>query len=166
MWKYALFHSNKDVGILAECPIDSNKVFREDSGMVYFSMISISGLANRHLEGNVYFKSNDIFKAGGNLGNLIVKTVYGGRCMVGDSSMSKINNEVVNSNAVSLHPSAVKRAHTLEGKPVSAIAAGVPLSETSTIDILSQWISSYKEASRSVASQREALLENIEVCKG
>ena len=102
-WKYALFHSNKDVGILAECPIDSNKVFREDSGMVYFSMISISGLANRHLEGNVYFKSNDIFKAGGNLGNLIVKTVYGGRCMVGDGSMSKINNEVVNSNAVSLH---------------------------------------------------------------
>ena len=136
-WKYALFHSNKDVGILAECPIDSNKVFREDSGMVYFSMISISGLANRHLEGNVYFKSNDIFKAGGNLGNLIVKTVYGGRCMVGDGSMSKINNEVVNSNAVSLHLLSREPTLSRENQYLPS-QLELPLSETSTIDTLSQ----------------------------
>ena len=126
MKKYALFYCHQDVRILAEGFIKFNQMCRDGLGIDCLNTISISGLANKYFEEHVYFKSNNIYKVGGPTLKFMMKTVYGGRCMVRDNSMFDINDKLVDFDAVSLYPSAVKRAYILEGKPASPLSASIP----------------------------------------
>ena len=117
MEKYALFYCHQDVRILAEGMIKFNLMCRSGLGIDCFNTLSISGLANRYFEQHVYFKSDRIFKVGGSIRKFIMKSIYGGRCMVRDNSMYQLNERLVDFDAVSLYPSAIKRAYILEGKP-------------------------------------------------
>ena len=117
MKKYALFYCHQDVRILAEGFIKFNQMCRDGLGIDCLNTISISGLENKYFEEHVYFKSNNIYKVGGPTLKFMMKTIYGGRCMVRDNSKFKINDRLVDFDAVSLYPSAIKRAYILEGKP-------------------------------------------------
>ena len=111
MKNYALFYCKQDVRILAEGLIKFNEMCKNALDIDCLNSLSISGLANKYFEENVYFKSDNIYKVGGPALKFIMKTVYGGRCMVRDNSMFKINEKLVDFDAVSLYPSATKRAH-------------------------------------------------------
>ena len=117
MERYALFYCHQDVRILAEGMIKFNLMCRSGLGLDCFNTLSISGLANRYFEQHVYFKTNRIFKVGGSIRKFIMKSIYGGRCMVRDNSMYQLNERLVDFDAVSLYPSAIRRAYILEGKP-------------------------------------------------
>ena len=117
MEKYALFYCKQDVRILAEGLIKFNQMCREGLGIDCLNTLSISGLANKYFEEHVYFKNDNIYKVGGNPLKFMMKTVYGGRCMSRDNEMHLLNENIVDFDAVSLYPSAIKRAYILEGKP-------------------------------------------------
>lgn len=117
MKAYALFYCNQDVRILAEGLIRFNGMCRDGLGIDCLNTISISGLANKYFEEHVYFKSNNIYKVGGNVRTFMMDSVFGGRCMVRDNGKYEVNERVVDFDAVSLYPSAIKRAYILEGKP-------------------------------------------------
>ena len=116
MEKYALFYCEQDVRILAEGVIKFNTMCREALNIDCLNSVSISGLANKYFEHHVYFKNNNIYKVGGNVRKFIMKSIYGGRCMVRDNEMFKLIKILCDFDAVSLYPSAVKRAYILEGK--------------------------------------------------
>ena len=116
MEKYALFYCEQDVRILAEGLIKFNTMCREALDIDCLNSVSISGLANKYFEHHVYFKNDNIHKVGGNVRKFIMKTIYGGRCMVSDNLMFELNEILCDFDAVSLYPSAIKRAYVLEGK--------------------------------------------------
>ena len=89
---------------------------REALDIDCLNSVSISGLANKYFEHHVYFKNDNIHKVGGNVRKFIMKTIYGGRCMVSDNLMFELNEILCDFDAVSLYPSAIKRAYILEGK--------------------------------------------------
>ena len=117
MEKYALFYCEQDVRILAEGLIKFNQMCREGLDIDCLNTVSISGLANKYFENHVYFKNDNIYKVGGNVRKFIMKTIYGGRCMVRDNNMYARNERIVDFDAVSLYPSALKRSYILEGVP-------------------------------------------------
>lgn len=116
MEKYALFYCEQDVRILAEGLIKFNTMCREALDIDCLNSVSISGLANKYFEHHVYFKNDNIYKVGGNVRKFIMKTIYGGRCMVSDNLMFELIEILCDFDAVSLYPSAIKRAYVLEGK--------------------------------------------------
>ena len=117
MEKYALFYCEQDVRILSEGFIKFNQMCREGLGIDCLNSVSISGLANKYFQNHVYFKNDSIYQVGGNLRNFMMKTIYGGRCMVRDNDMYALNEKLCDFDAVSLYPSAIKRSYILEGIP-------------------------------------------------
>lgn len=117
MKKYALFYCEQDVRILSEGFIKFNQMCREGLEIDSLNSISISGLANKYFQNHVYFKNHNIYQVGGNLRNFMMKTIYGGRCMVRDNDMYALNEKICDFDAVSLYPSAIKRSYVLEGIP-------------------------------------------------
>ena len=117
MEKYALFYCEQDVRILSEGLIKFNQMCREGLEIDCLNAISISGLANKYFQNHVYFKNHKIYQVGGNLRNFMMKTIYGGRCMVRDNNMFALNEKLCDFDAVSLYPSAIKRSYILEGIP-------------------------------------------------
>lgn len=119
---YALFYCEQDVRIL----MLGFEQFRKDLKNIFdievYDFVSLSSIANRIMEKNIYWKNGNLYDLAGVPREFISKCVEGGRCMTNSNKImtndsSITNKAIVDFDAVSLYPSAVKRLYCLEGMP-------------------------------------------------
>jgi hypothetical protein len=81
------------------------------------NVIPISNIAIKPLELEVYNKNGKILELANNPREFIRKCVLAGRCMCQDNKKQPSEEKVVDSDAISLYPSAMDRLYMLEGIP-------------------------------------------------
>jgi hypothetical protein len=115
---YSNFYCHQDVRILQ---LGFEK-FREDLlrefGLDVYQFISISSIANKLLEREVYNKNCNVYELANAPREFISRCVLGGRCMIRDNQKIEVNDKIVDFDAVSLYPSAMNRLYVLEGIPI------------------------------------------------
>lgn len=116
---YALFYCEQDVRILMLGFEQFRKDLRNVFDIEVYDFVSLSSIANRIMEKRVYWQNGNLYDLAGTPREFISRCVEGGRCMT-NSNKTMINDSgysIVDFDAVSLYPSAVKRLYCLEGCP-------------------------------------------------
>jgi hypothetical protein len=115
---YSNFYCDQDVRILQQ----GFEKFRNDLLKEFYldayNFISISSIANKLLEREVYNKKGNIFELANAPREFISRCVLGGRCMIRDNQKIEVEDKIFDFDAVSLYPSAMNRLYVLEGIPV------------------------------------------------
>jgi hypothetical protein len=93
------------------------KDFLHEFELDVYNFISISRIANKLLEQEVYNKNGNIYELANTTREFISKCVLGGRCMIADNQKQIIEDKLVDFDAVSLYPSAMARLYVLESSP-------------------------------------------------
>ena len=119
MEKYSTFYCMQDVRILH----DGFERFRKDLLTTFdidaYHFVSISSIANRLFEKEVYWKNGNLYDLSGTPREFVSRAVLGGRVMMAHNKKVKVEcgEPVCDFDAVSLYPSAIARLYTIEGKP-------------------------------------------------
>ena len=119
MEKYSTFYCMQDVRILH----DGFERFRRDLLATFdidaYHFVSISSIANRLFEKEVYWKNGNLYDLSGTPREFISRAIVGGRVMMANNTKVKVesNEPICDFDAVSLYPSAIARLYTLEGVP-------------------------------------------------
>ena len=124
--KYSSFYCMQDVKLLH----DGFEQFRRDLLKVFdidaYYFVSISSIANRVFEKEVYWKNNNLYDLSGTPREFISRAVLGGRVMMANNQKQEnvgkeledgSRTDISDFDAVSLYPSAIARLYTIEGKP-------------------------------------------------
>ena len=118
---YCKFYCMQDVRILH----DGFERFRKDLLSEFdidaYYFVSISSIANRLFEKEVYWKNKNLYDLAGTPREFISRAVLGGRVMMSDNkkqyNKSDGTTNICDFDAVSLYPSAISRLYTIEGIP-------------------------------------------------
>ena len=119
--EYSEFYCMQDVRILH----DGFEQFRRDLLKEFdidaYYFVSISSIANRLFEKEVYWKNKNLYDLSGTPREFISRAVLGGRVMMADNkkqrNVSDGTTDICDFDAVSLYPSAIARLYTIEGIP-------------------------------------------------
>ena len=117
MIEYVKFYCNQDVNILAQGFDTFKKDCLEELDIDIDEVLTISSLAQKYFEKNLFYKIDDYYKYSGIVRAFIQKAVYGGRCMTRDNKKWKTYISLYDYDAVSLYPSAMNRLYCVKGKP-------------------------------------------------
>lgn len=117
MRKYAEFYCQQDIRILKK----GFEFFRDsllnEFKLDAYDFLSISSIANRYMELNCYFPNNNLYDLSNKPRDFMARCIIGGRCMLADNIKHRTEEPIVDFDAVSLYPSAMKRLYTIEGMP-------------------------------------------------
>ena len=121
--KYSTFYCMQDVRILR----DGFERFRSDLLQEFdidaYHFVSISSIANRLFEKEVYWKNKNLYDLAGTPREFISRAVLGGRVMMAENqkqqnyAVSYDSDPICDFDAVSLYPSAISRLYTVEAIP-------------------------------------------------
>ena len=117
--KYSTFYCMQDVRILHDGFERFRKDLLETFDIDAYHFVSISSIANRLFEQEVYWKNGNLYDLAGTPREFISRAILGGRVMMAHNKKVKVENHeaVCDFDAVSLYPSAIARLYTIEGKP-------------------------------------------------
>ena len=118
MYSYCEFYCKQDVNILRIAFNSFVSDFNKEFLINPLNFISISSLANEVFKKRVYYPNKNLYEVGGHVREFMSQAVYGGRCMCAENKKWHIKDvPIVDYDAVSLYPSAMKRLYTVEGVP-------------------------------------------------
>jgi hypothetical protein len=114
---YSNYYCDQDVNILRQGFEKFRNDLLKEFELDVYNFISISSIANKLLEREVYNQNGNIFELANTPREFISKCILGGRCMIADNQKQIIEDKVVDFDAVSLYPSAMVHLYVLEGIP-------------------------------------------------
>ena len=114
---YCQFYCEQDVNILKIGHTMFRDLVMEELDLDIDKSISISSLANKYFELNVYSKIPDLYEYSGVIREYIQGCVKGGRCMTRQNKKWHCTETLYDYDACSLYPSAVHRLKLATGKP-------------------------------------------------
>lgn len=117
MEMYCQFYCEQDVNILKIGHTIFRDLVMEELDLDIDKSISISSLANKYFELNVYSKIPDLYEYSGVIREYIQGCVKGGRCMTRQNKKWHCTERLYDYDACSLYPSAVHRLKLATGKP-------------------------------------------------
>ena len=117
MIKYAKYYCEKDVEVTTKGLICFYEMIRKELDVNIFDYLSISAIAKRVLEINVYSKCKELYEYGTHVKMFIDSGIYGGRTMCAYNKKWHVKEPLADFDAVSLYPSAMKRLKLQLGKP-------------------------------------------------
>ena len=129
MKHYAWFYCMQDVTILRQGMEWFRESLSTEFGLDVYKFVSISSIANRLMERECYWKNDNLFDLANTPREFISRCIQGGRCMLADNAARSLGraadnqpvkvdrSAIVDFDAVSLYPSAIRRLYTLEGVP-------------------------------------------------
>lgn len=117
MEMYCQFYCEQDVNILKIGHTMFRDLVMEELDLDIDKSISISSLANKYFELNVYSKIPDLYEYSGVIREYIQGCVKGGRCMTRQNKKWHCTEKLYDYDACSLYPSAVHRLKLATGKP-------------------------------------------------
>ena len=115
---YCKFYCEQDVNILKIGHNTFRKLVYEELNLDIDKSISISSLANKYFELNVYSKIPELYEYAGVVREFIQGCVKGGRCMTRQNKKWHCTEPLYDYDACSLYPSAVHRLKLPTGKPM------------------------------------------------
>jgi hypothetical protein len=89
----------------------------KEFGLDVYDFITISNIANRVMEERVYWSNGNLYDLANKPREFISKRVHGDQCVMNSNQKQMSNEELVDFDAVSLYPSAMKRLYCFEGVP-------------------------------------------------
>ena len=130
MEKYSTFYCMQDVRILRDGFERFRKDLLQEFDIDAYYFVSISSIANRLFEKEVYWKNKNLYDLAGTPREFISRAVLGGRVMMSENTKQENNwrlddegylledeRPICDFDAVSLYPSAIARLYTVEGIP-------------------------------------------------
>ena len=114
---YCKFYCEQDVKILKIGHTTFRELCLKELNLDIDYSISISSLANKYFEQNVYSKIDDLYEYSGVVREYIQGCVKGGRCMTRQNKKWHCTERLYDYDACSLYPSAVHRLKLSTGKP-------------------------------------------------
>lgn len=115
---YCQFYCEQDVNILKIGHTTFRDLVLEELNLDIDKSISISSLANKYFELNVYSKIDELYEYSGVIREYIQGCVKGGRCMTRQNKKWHCTETLYDYDACSLYPSAVHRLKLATGKPI------------------------------------------------
>ena len=126
MQKYSEFYCKQDVRILHDGFERFRKDLLETFDIDAYFFVSISSIANRLFEKEVYWKNGNLYDLAGTPRDFVSRAVLGGRVMMAHNKKVAVRDQkVCDFDAVSLYPSAFARLYTVEGIPKEYTASNV-----------------------------------------
>ena len=117
MRDYAIFYCKQDVNILRKGFEWFRNSLIKEFNIDAYNFVSIPSIANRFMEMNCYWINRNLYDLANTPREFISRCITGGRCMLADNVKHKVDNVIVDFDAVSLYPSAMNRLYCLEGIP-------------------------------------------------
>ena len=117
MRKYALFYCMQDVSILRKGFNAFRKGWMKDFKFDPFKALTISSLAYQLFNARVFYPNRNLYSVGGVIRLFLSRAIHGGRCMCAFNRKWDVIGPIVDFDAVSLYPSAMRRLCTVEGIP-------------------------------------------------
>ena len=117
MRKYALFYCMQDVSILRKGFNAFRKGWMKDFKFDPFKALTISSLAYQLFNARVFYPNRNLYSVGGVIRLFLSRAIHGGRCMCAFNKKWDVIGPIVDFDAVSLYPSAMRRLCTVEGIP-------------------------------------------------
>jgi uncharacterized protein YbaR (Trm112 family) len=114
---YSNYYCDQDVNILRQGLEKFRYDLMSEFGLDMDNFISISSIAKKLLELEVYNKNGNIFKLANAPLEFIRRCLLRGRCMCRDNVKQVTEEKVIDFDAVSLYSSAINRLYVLEGIP-------------------------------------------------
>ena len=114
---YCKFYCEQDVNILKIGHTTFRDLVMNELELNIDKSISISSLANKYFEWNVYSKIPNLYEYSGVIREYIQGCVKGGRCMTRQNKKWHCTETLYDYDACSLYPSAVHRLKLPTGKP-------------------------------------------------
>ena len=118
MQKYCKFYCEQDVNILKIGHMTFKDLVQQELNLDIDKSISISSLANKYFELNVYSQIDELYEYSGVVREYIQGCVKGGRCMTRQNKKWHCTERLYDYDACSLYPSAVYRLKLATGKPI------------------------------------------------
>ena len=115
---YCKFYCEQDVNILKIGHTTFRDLVEQELKLDIDKSISISSLANKYFELNVYSKIPELYEYAGIVREYIQGCVKGGRCMTRQNKKWHCKETLYDYDACSLYPSAVHRLKLPTGKPI------------------------------------------------
>lgn len=115
---YCKFYCEQDVNILKIGHTTFRDLVEQELQLDIDKSISISSLANKYFELNVYSKISELYEFSGVVREYIQGCVKGGRCMTRQNKKWHCTEKLYDYDACSLYPSAVHRLKLATGKPI------------------------------------------------
>ena len=115
---YCKFYCEQDVNILKIGHTTFRDLVSQELNLDIDKSISISSLANKYFELNVYSKIPELYEYAGVVREYIQGCVKGGRCMTRQNKKWHCTETLYDYDACSLYPSAVHRLKLPTGKPI------------------------------------------------
>lgn len=115
---YTLFYCNRDVDILRKGFMSFRNMCKEQFNVDPLNYMTISALSNDVFMREAYSPIiSNLYYVHGPLNEFIKRSIYGGRCMTRLNEMYHIIGDIVDYDACSLYPSAMKRLLLPTGEP-------------------------------------------------
>ena len=115
--EYALFYCKQDVTILRQGFNAFRAGWMKDFHFDPFKALTISSLAYQLFNERVFYPNKNLYSVGGVVRLFMSRAIHGGRCMCAWNRKWDVIGPIVDFDAVSLYPSAMKRLCTIEGIP-------------------------------------------------
>ena len=116
MYSYVEFYCKQDVRILAEGLLEFQKQ-TQCLNIDALETLTAASLANKHFTNTVYSQEDELYAYSGIVAQFIRKSIYGGRCMTRLNKKWHITKPLVDFDARSLYPSAMRICKLPLGKP-------------------------------------------------
>ena len=117
MWKYCEFYCKQDVNILRQGFNTFRDGLMNELNLDPFHLLTTPQMANEYFCREVFNPNGNLYMVGGHIRHFLSKAIHGGRCMTAYNKKWHIKKNIVDYDAVSLYPSAMKRLYTVEGMP-------------------------------------------------
>ena len=114
---YALFYCMQDVELLRKGFNAFRKGWLMDFKFDPFKALTISSLAYQLFNERVFYPNKNLYSVGGIIRMFMLRAIHGGRCMCAYNKKWDVVGPIVDFDAVSLYPSAMRRLCTVEGIP-------------------------------------------------